>query len=95
MKLKFLILFLFSINLFAQDKPNILAIIADDMGWADVGYHGSEIKTPHIDDLCKKGIELDQHYVAPMCTPTRVGFLTGRYWSRFGNSNPSNNSGSN
>lgn len=72
------------------DKPNILIIVADDLGWADVGYHGSEIKTPHIDQLCKNGVELDQHYVAPMCTPTRVGLLTGRYWSRFGNTKPSN-----
>lgn len=72
------------------DKPNVLVIVADDMGWADVGYHGSPIPTPNIDRLCRQGVELDQHYVAPMCTPTRVGLLTGRYWSRFGNTTPSN-----
>jgi arylsulfatase A-like enzyme len=71
-------------------KPNILVIVADDLGWADVGYHGSPIKTPNIDRLCREGVELDQHYVAPMCTPTRTGLLTGRYWSRFGNTAPSN-----
>lgn len=71
-------------------KPNIIVIVADDLGWADVGYHGSKIKTPNIDRLCRSGVELDQHYVAPMCTPTRAGFLTGRYWSRFGNTKPSN-----
>ena len=71
-------------------KPNILLIVADDMGWADVGYHNSEIKTPHIDQLAKDGVELDQFYVAPMCTPTRAALLTGRYWSRFGNTTPSN-----
>lgn len=74
----------------AAEKPNILVIVADDLGWADVGYHGSDIKTPNIDGLCKGGVELDQFYVAPMCTPTRVGLLTGRYWSRFGNTAPSN-----
>ncbi|PHS18344.1 MAG: arylsulfatase [Blastopirellula sp.] len=71
-------------------RPNILVIVADDMGWADVGYHGSPIPTPHIDQLCKQSVELDRHYVAPMCTPTRAGLLTGRYWSRFGNHAPSN-----
>ena len=91
--LKFLLLtsFILIFNSSAEvNRPNILIIVADDMGWADVGYHGSDIKTPNIDSLCKQGIELDQHYVAPMCTPTRVSLLTGRYWSRFGNSKPSN-----
>ena len=74
----------------ANLQPNILLIVADDMGWADVGYHNSEIKTPHINQLAKDGVELDQFYVAPMCTPTRVALLTGRYWSRFGNTTPSN-----
>lgn len=71
-------------------EPNILLIVADDLGWADVGYHGSPIKTPNIDRLCRNGVELDQHYVAPMCTPTRAALLTGRYWSRFGNTSPNN-----
>ena len=71
-------------------RPNIVIFVADDLGWADVGYHGSPIKTPHIDRLCREGVELDQHYVAPMCTPTRAALLTGRYWSRFGNTAPSN-----
>ncbi len=71
-------------------KPNILLIVADDMGWADVGYYGSPIRTPHLDTLASQGVVLDQHYVAPMCTPTRAALLTGRYWSRFGNTKPSN-----
>ncbi len=66
------------------EKPNILFILADDMGWADVGFHGAKIKTPNIDALCKGGVELAQHYVQPVCTPTRVALLTGRYPSRFG-----------
>ena len=69
----------------AAARPNILIIVADDMGWADVGYHGSRIKTPNIDRLARTGVELDSHYVQPMCTPTRVALLTGRYPSRFGN----------
>jgi arylsulfatase A-like enzyme len=71
-------------------KPNILLIVADDMGWADVGYHGSLIRTPQIDRLASQGVVLEQHYVAAMCTPTRAALLTGRYWSRFGNTTPSN-----
>jgi len=65
-------------------RPNILIILADDLGWADVGYHGSQIRTPHIDRLASEGVELDQHYVCPMCTPTRVCLMTGRYPSRYG-----------
>lgn len=71
-------------------RPNIVVIVADDMGWADVGYHGSAIPTPNLDRLARQGVELDQHYVAPMCTPTRAALLSGRYWSRFGNTGASN-----
>lgn len=65
-------------------KPNILLIVTDDQGWADVGYHNDEVRTPNIDKLCSMGVELDAHYVQPQCTPTRVALLTGRYPSRFG-----------
>ena len=68
--------------------PNVLLIVADDLGWADVGYHGSPLRTPNIDRLARSGAELHQHYVAPVCSPTRCGLLTGRYWSRFGVNNP-------
>jgi len=67
-----------------REKPNILFVLADDLGWGDVGYHGSEIRTPNIDRLADSGVELDQHYVCPVCTPTRASLLTGRYPSRFG-----------
>lgn len=69
----------------AARPPNVVVFVADDLGWADVGYHNSAMRTPHLDDLVQRGVELDCHYVMPMCTPTRVAFLTGRYPSRFGN----------
>ncbi|MEX0718058.1 MAG: sulfatase-like hydrolase/transferase [Planctomycetaceae bacterium] len=71
---------------FAADavaKPNILVILSDDQGWMDIGYHGSDVKTPQLDKLAKAGVRLDQHYVYPTCSPTRAGLLTGRYASRF------------
>ena len=71
-----------------RNRPNIVFIIADDMGWADVGYHGSQIETPNIDRLAKEGVRFGQHYVMPTCTPTRVGLLTGRYPSRYGVTSP-------
>ena len=67
-----------------RDKPNIIFIIADDMGWADIGYHNSEVLTPNLDKLAKQSVRLQRHYVMPTCTPTRVGLMTGRYPSRYG-----------
>lgn len=64
--------------------PHIVYIIADDLGWNDVGYHGSTIKTPHIDALARGGVRLEQFYVQPVCSPTRAAFLTGRYPVRTG-----------
>ncbi len=69
-------------------KPNILIIIPDDLGWSDVGYHGSGILTPNIDKLAQTGIRLEQHYVMPTCTPTRVSLMTGKYPSRYGITGP-------
>src|SRR5262245_46917435 len=65
-------------------RPNILLLIADDLGWRDIGYHDSEIKTPHLDKLAKDGVRLERFYVYPTCSPTRAGLLTGRNPSRFG-----------
>lgn len=68
----------------AKRPPNFVVIIADDLGWRDVGYHKSEIRTPHIDRLARAGVRLERHYVYPTCSPTRAGLLTGRNPSRFG-----------
>ncbi len=68
----------------AAPRPNVLFILADDLGWGDVGFHGSEIKTPHIDKLAAAGARLEQFYVQPVCSPTRAAFMTGRYPIRYG-----------
>lgn len=65
-------------------RPNIVMILADDLGWGDVGWHGSEIKTPNLDRLAAAGAKLEQFYVQPICSPTRAAFLTGRYPMRTG-----------
>lgn len=80
---------------FADDKasvtkPNIVFIMADDLGWADVAFHGGNAPTPNLDRLAREGLELAQHYVAPVCSPTRTGLMTGRCWSRFNVTNPQN-----
>jgi arylsulfatase A-like enzyme len=67
-----------------QSRPNIIVCIADDLGWNDVGYHGSEIKTPVIDRMAAEGIEFNRFYVCSVSSPTRASLLTGRYPSRFG-----------
>lgn len=74
----------------AAAKPNFVFIIADDLGWADVAFHGGNAPTPHLDKLAAEGVELTRHYVAPVCSPTRTGLLTGRCWSRFGVTSPQN-----
>jgi arylsulfatase A-like enzyme len=67
-------------------RPNILVIVADDLGYAELGCQGcKDVPTPHIDSLATNGIRCTQGYVScPVCSPTRAGLLTGRYQQRFG-----------
>ena len=68
----------------AEAAPNVVLLLADDLGWGDVGYHGSDIETPNIDSLAADGLQLDRLYVSPSCTPTRAGLMTGRDPIRLG-----------
>ena len=67
-------------------KPNIIVIVADDQGYADLGIQGGkDIPTPHIDSIAQQGVRCSNGYVSgPYCSPTRAGLLTGRYQQRFG-----------
>lgn len=77
-------------DVFGGEKPNVVFLIADDLGWGDVAFHGGNVPTPHLDRLKAEGVELTRHYVAPVCSPTRTALMTGRYWSRFGVTSPQN-----
>ena len=69
----------------AEVRPNILFILADDLGYADVGFTGGkDIKTPNVDRLAEAGARLEQFYVQPVCSPTRASLMTGRYPMRYG-----------
>lgn len=68
-----------------ESKPNIVHIVADDLGFADVGFNGcQDFKTPNIDALAAGGAKFTNFYVQPMCTPTRAALMTGRYPMRYG-----------
>jgi len=80
-----LLLFLTAATAFAE-KPNILFILADDLGYGDLGCYGAEdIETPHLDQLAKDGLRFTDFYAnGAVCSPTRAAFLTGRYQQRLG-----------
>jgi arylsulfatase A-like enzyme len=89
-RVRFLSLFCLGILAGAQavaaenSRPNIIFIMADDLGNADLGYRGSDIKTPHIDRLATAGVRLESFYGQPVCTPARAALMTGRYPMRYG-----------
>jgi len=83
--LSFVLLLLISAQAQSANRPNIVFILADDLGYADVGFNGGkEIKTPNLDKLAAAGARLDQFYVQPVCSPTRAALMTGRYPMRHG-----------
>ena len=60
-------------SLFAADRPNVILVMTDDQGYGDLSCHGDRfLKTPNLDRLVSEGVEFDQHYVMPQCTPTRA-----------------------
>ncbi|CAK0903303.1 unnamed protein product [Prorocentrum cordatum] len=65
-------------------RPNVVLLVFDDLGWADVGYHGGNFPTPNIDRLASDGVKLERMYVMPQCSPTRAAIMTGRYSFRTG-----------
>ena len=67
-----------------SQKPNIVIIVADDLGWADVGYHGGYVATPSVDRLAREGVRLENFHACPLCSPTRAGLMTGRWPIRYG-----------
>ncbi|GAB3103723.1 sulfatase-like hydrolase/transferase [Aestuariicella hydrocarbonica] len=77
-------LLLFSCQTWSQQRPNVVVIVADDLGWADVGFRGSKIDTPNLDQLAAEGMVLDRFYTAPLCSPTRAALMTGRDPIRLG-----------
>lgn len=68
-----------AVALGADDRPNIVVILADDLGFSDIGCSGSEIPTPRLDALAGHGVRFTQFYNSPRCRPTRAALLTGLY----------------
>ena len=77
-----------SLTIAEEIRPNIVFIMADDLGWGDVEFHDGNVATPRLNRLASEGLELTSHYVAPVCSPTRTSLMTGRRWSRFNVTNP-------
>ncbi|XP_067658647.1 arylsulfatase B-like [Haliotis asinina] len=77
--LKFLALFLSLLSLSSTQRPNIVFIVADDLGWYDVGFRNPDIKTPNIDKLATEGIIFENAYVQNLCSPSRTAFMSGMY----------------
>ena len=88
MNLTYLLLFfsLYTLAVQASQRPNLIIILTDDQGYADVGFNGcQDIPTPHIDRIAHEGVRFTNGYVTyPVCSPSRAGMITGRYQGRFG-----------
>jgi len=97
MKAKILLsgLFLFVAQVVAVERPHIILIMVDDMGFADLGYHGSEIDTPNIDALAHGGVRFSQFYNSGRCCPTRATLMTGLHPHQVGIGHMTQSPGSN
>jgi hypothetical protein len=67
-----------------KPPPHLVMMVIDDLGWSDVGYHGSNFPTPNIDQLASEGVKLEKYYVQQVCSPTRSALVTARYPFRTG-----------
>ena len=74
----------FVASLAVPARPNVVIVLADDLGWRDVGFHGGKTPTPHIDRIAREGLDLARCYAFPFCSPTRSALLTGRMPIRYG-----------
>lgn len=63
----------------ADEPPNVVFVLSDDLGYSDVGFHGSYVRTPFLDSLVKEGVELANYYGQSICTPSRAAIMTGRF----------------
>ena len=72
----------------SADRPNVILVLADDMGWGDVGFNGAEFQTPQIDRLASRSVRLNRAYAFPVCSPTRAALMTGLNPLRFGIDGP-------
>jgi arylsulfatase A-like enzyme len=80
-----LVMCLFSVAVYAADRPNVVLVMTDDQGYCDIGRHGNDvIDTPHLDQLYDESVRFSQFYVSPVCAPTRASLMTGRYNYRTG-----------
>lgn len=68
--------------------PNVIFILVDDLGWSDVGYNGSAIATPNLNQMASEGLVLERNYVYPVCSPTRAALLSGQYPFKYGIDGP-------
>ena len=73
-----------SANAANETRPNIIIMVADDLGWSDVGFHGGDIDTPSLDRIAAEGVELSRFYTTPICSPTRAALMSGRDPIRLG-----------
>jgi arylsulfatase len=82
-----MVVLIFAVNVWGQDKPNILILFLDDVGWQNISAYGHGTmgyRTPHIDRIACEGVMFTDHYAQPSCTASRAALITGQYPIRSG-----------